>query len=113
MELESRDSCFEANNAEDLLSALRKKETHIIIQGDYKSEFEENTQLPLTEKEQLGFNLGTRGSGGFWSEIPFQIINKLSSGKKQQKEIDSKIRKYTLKKLNEREILLYLRQLDY
>jgi len=101
------------NNAEALLCALENKETHIIIQDDFRKEFVENTQLPLTDTEQLGFELGFRGMAGVWSEVFYQIINAFSKESKQQKKIDSKIRKYKLKKTNENEVLLYLRQLDY
>ncbi len=104
---------FKANNAEELLFALKNKESHIIIQEDFKKEFEENTQLPLTESEQMGFHLGFRGTAGIWGEIIFQLINRFSRGSKQQKKIDNKIRKYSIKKLSEQEILLYLRQLEY
>ncbi|MFD2761733.1 hypothetical protein [Lentibacillus juripiscarius] len=98
MELEEKDGYFTANNAEELLSALKNKESHIIIQEDFKKEFEENTQLPLTENEQMGFQLGFRGTAGIWGEIIFQVINKFSKGSRQQKKIDSKLRKYSLKK---------------
>ncbi|WP_373893293.1 hypothetical protein [Virgibacillus sp. CBA3643] len=56
MDLKDRDVYFKAKNAEELLFALNEKESHIIIQGDFKKEFEENTQLPLME-EQMGFHL--------------------------------------------------------
>ena len=112
--LESKNNDYlKVNNAEELLSALKNKESYIIIQDDFKREFMENTQLPLNENELMGFELGFGGSAGIWSEIFYQIINVFSKGTKQQKKIDSTIRKYSLKKLNENEILLYLRQLDY
>lgn len=112
--LESKKNDYlKVNNAEELLSALKNKESYIIIQDDFKKEFMENTQLPLTETELMGFELGFRGAAGIWSEIFYQIINAFSKGTKQQKKIDSTLRKYSLKKLNDNEILLYLRQLDY
>ncbi|WP_255585226.1 hypothetical protein [Virgibacillus saliphilus] len=112
MELD-KDAYVKANNAEELLTALTNKEWHIIIQGDYKKEFEENTQLPLSEKEQMGFHLGSRGMISIWGEFVFQFINRWKSGSKQQKKIDSRIRKYNVKKEDEQEIHLSLRQLEY
>lgn len=70
-------------------------------------------QLPLTETEEMASQLGFRGWAGIWVGIFFHIINFFSKGSKQQKNIDSKIRKYKLEKLNRHEILLYLRQLKY
>lgn len=61
----------------------------------------------------MPFELGFGGTAGIWSEIFYQIINAFGKEDKQQKKIDSKVRKYNFKKLNENELLLYLRQLDY
>ncbi|GIN62631.1 hypothetical protein J27TS8_26240 [Robertmurraya siralis] len=113
MSSKNDDSYFVANNAEELLRGLTNKESYILITKDYVKEFEDNTELPLSENEQLGFNLGFRGNAGILSEIFYQLINKFSDGSKQQKQIDSRIRKYTVKKLADGELLLYLRQLDY
>ncbi|MGP4108854.1 hypothetical protein [Virgibacillus sp. L01] len=113
MEVKENAGYIKANNAEELLFTLKNKESHIIIQEDYKKEFEENAQLPLTENEQMGFHLGFRGTAGICGEIIFQLINRFSRGSKQQKKIDSKIRIYSIKKLSEQKILLYLRQLEY
>ncbi|WP_382398942.1 hypothetical protein [Lentibacillus salinarum] len=99
--------------AEELLTALKNKENYIIIQEDYKKEFEENAQLSLTETEEMAFRLGLRGWAGIWGGIFLHMINFFSKGGKQQKKIDSRIRQYSVKKLNEDEILLYLRQLEY
>lgn len=113
MKMKNEDSYFVANNAEELLRGLNNKESYILITKDYMKDFIEQTELPLSENEQLGFNLGFRGGAGIFSEILYQLINKFSDGSKQQKQIDSRIRKYIVKKLDEGEILLYLRQLDY
>lgn len=113
MELKDRSDYCKVNNAEELLHALNVKESHILIQKDFKKEFMQNTALPLTETEIMPFELGFRGTAGIWSEIFYQIINVFDKGDKQQKKIDSKVRRYNLKKLNENELLLYLRQLDY
>lgn len=101
------------DNSEDLLSALKRKQNYIIVQENYRDEFEKNTELPLTETEEMGFQLGSRGTAGLVGSMFFHMINFFSKGSKVQKKIDSRIRKYHLKKWNENEILLYLRQLDY
>ncbi|PAE21134.1 hypothetical protein CHH80_08235 [Bacillus sp. 7504-2] len=111
--MKNDESYFVAHNAEELLRGLTNKEPYILITNDYVKEFQDNTEFPLSENEQLGFNLGFRGSAGILSEIFYQLINKFSAGSKQQKQIDSRIRKYAVKKLTDGELLLYLRQLDY
>ncbi len=111
--MEHKKKYLKVNNAEELLLALKEKESYILLQGKFKKEFEENTQLSLSETEKMPFELGFRGTAGIWSEIFYQVINTFAKGERQQKQIDSKVRKYNLKKLNENEVLLYLRQLDY
>lgn len=104
---------FTANNSEELLMALKNKEPYIIISRDYRNEFLETTELPLSENEIMGFELGFRGTGRLWGEIFYQIINIFSKDSKETKQIERKLRKYSLKKWNEQELLLYLRQFDY
>ncbi|WP_059105284.1 hypothetical protein [Shouchella shacheensis] len=113
MEAKERDGYFKANNAEELLFALKNKESYILIQEEFKTEFVQSTQQPLSDTEEMGFHLGFNGWGSIWGSLFFHIVNFFSKGSKQQKKIDSKIRNYSLKHLNEREMLLYLRQLDY
>lgn len=103
---------FVANNADELLSALEKKKSSVLIPKHFKNEFLENTQLPMTETGQLGLELGSRGTANLSASPLFHLINWLSKDSKQQKRIDSKIRKYTLKDQGD-DLLLYLSQLDY
>ena len=111
--MEMKDKYFTAKNAEELLFALKNKEPYIIISSDFRKEFLETTQLPLTENELIGLELGFQGTARVWGEIFYQFINVFSKRSRQQKKIDSIIRKYSVKKWNENEILLYLRQFDY
>lgn len=106
------DKYFVANNAEELLFALDNSESYIVIPKAFKEEFLEKTQLPLTETGQMGFELGFRGTANLLSSPFFHLLNWLSDDSKQQKQIDSKVRKYSLKK-QEDEVILYLRQLDF
>lgn len=112
VETDQQYNCLVINNSEELLAALENKEPSILIPQHFKSEFLENTQLPMSENEKLGFELGFRGAANLTATPIFHLINWLSKDSKQQKRIDSKIRKYTLKKYNE-DLLLYLSQLDY
>ena len=111
--MKKKDDYFKAGNTEELLFALKNKESYIIIHKDFKDEFLKKTQLPVTETEEMAFQLGFSGWAGILGGVFFHIINFFSKGNKQQKKIDSRLRKYNFKKLNEHEILLYLRQLNY
>ncbi|CQR47158.1 hypothetical protein BN1058_01449 [Paraliobacillus sp. PM-2] len=113
MEWKDSNEYVEVINAEELLTALNNKESYIIVKEEYKKEFLENTELPFTEKELMGLQLGSHGGAAIGGGIIFAIINFFSKGSKQQKKIDSKMRNYILKGWKDNELLLYLRQLDY
>src|SRR5699024_6467823 len=107
METDQQYDCLVINNSEELLAALENKELSILIPQHFKSEFLENTQLPRSENEKLGFELGFRGAANLTATPIFHLIKWISKNSKLQKKIDSKIRKYTLKKYNE-DIILYI-----
>src|SRR5699024_7670264 len=107
VETDQQYNCLVINNSEELLAALENKEPSILIPQHFKSEFLENTQLPMSENEKLGFELGFRGAANLTATPIFHLINWCSKYRKQKHMIDSIIRKYTLKKYNE-DLLLYV-----
>jgi len=113
LKLENEYAYFEAYNAEDLLFAFKNKESHILIKGDFKKEVDKLAKSLLTDNETLGLELGSAGTIGILAEVFYQLGNLFSSKDIDHKKIESQIRKYKYTKLNENEVLLYLRQLDY
>jgi len=111
--LEKENAYFEAFNTEDLLLAFKNKETHIVIKGEYKKEIDKFAEAQLLETETLGMGLGSAGIVTVLAEVIFQLVNLFSSKEADQKKIESQIRSYKVKRINENELLLYLRQLDY
>lgn len=113
LRLENENPYFEVFNPEDLLLAFDNKESYILIKGEYKKELEKLAASQLSETETLGFELGSAGTATILAEAIYQLANYFSSKDDEQKKIESQIRKYKFKKMNDNEILLYLRQLDY
>jgi transcriptional regulator with XRE-family HTH domain len=116
IQLEKENAYFEVYNAEDLLLAFRNKEEYILIKGEYKKEMDEFAKSQLSDTETLGWELGAMWSGGLvtvFTEVILHLVDLFSSKDDDKKKIESQVRKYKFKKLNENEILLYLRQLDY
>ncbi|WP_419959861.1 hypothetical protein [Psychrobacillus sp. BM2] len=111
--LEQENVYFEAFNVDHLLLAFKNKETHIVIKGEYKKEIDKFTNAQLSDTETLGLELGSAGTITILAEVILQIANLFSSKEADQKKIESQIRKYKIKRINENELLLYLRQLDY
>lgn len=113
LKLEKENAFFEAFNAEDLLLAFKNKESHILIKGEYAAELKKIAGSTLSETETLGSELGSAGLTTVFAEVIYQLTNYFSNKGDVEKQIESQIRKYKLKKINENEYLLYLRQIDY
>jgi len=113
LKLESEKAIFEVYNTEDLLLALNHKEPYIAIKGEYKAEMEEFAKSQLSETETLGVELGSAGLLNILAEGFYQLTNLFSNKDDKKKKIESQLRKYKIKKVNENEFLLYLRQIDY
>ena len=113
LKLETENAIFEVFNTEDLLLALNNKEPYIAIKGEYKTEMEELAKSQLSETETLGLELGSAGLVNILAEGIYQLANLISNKDDEKKKIESHLRKYKIKKVNESEFLLYLRQFDY
>ncbi|MFJ7725279.1 hypothetical protein ACIQXV_03850 [Neobacillus sp. NPDC097160] len=113
LRLENENAIFEVFNAEDLLLAFDNKESFIVIKGEYKSEIEELAKSQLSDTETLGLELGSAGAVTILAEGFYQLANLFSKKDDEQKKIESQFRRYKIKKNNENELLLSLRQLDY
>lgn len=111
--LEQENPNFVAHNAEELLLAFKNKETYIIIRGDFKKEIDEVAKGVLNDSERMGVELGSGGGLTILAEIFFQIGKFFSNKDPELKKIESEIRFYKFKRINDDELLLYLRQLDY
>ncbi|MFJ5714460.1 hypothetical protein [Neobacillus sp. NPDC093127] len=113
LQIEKEKPIFEVYNHEELLIAFDNKESFIVIKGDYKNKIEELAKSQLSETETLGLELGSAGAVTILAEGFYQLANLFSKKDEEQKKIESQFRKYKIKKINENELLLSLRQLDY
>ncbi|HIZ71755.1 MAG TPA: hypothetical protein H9808_08355 [Candidatus Atopostipes pullistercoris] len=103
---------YEVSNKNELLEAMKKKAMYILIKDDMDQEVKSLLKTNLTEEDSMGAELGTHGSIGLLSEIPYQIIQYFSGKPKIDRKLESAIRMYKYKMENGN-ILLYLKQLDY
>ncbi|MCM3766978.1 hypothetical protein [Neobacillus niacini] len=83
-----------------------------MIKGDYVDDLKKIAETQLSETETLGFELGSAGMITI-AEAIYQLTNLFSNKDDVEKKIESQMRKYKMKKINENEYLLYLRQIDY
>lgn len=103
----------EAWNENELLKHLKNREFYILIKGEYNEKVKQLVKTRLSDTEMIGFELGSGGSASLFSELIYVIINMFSHQTKIDKKLESKIRQYNFKLDENKNILLYLRQLDY
>lgn len=109
----NNDAYYEAWNEEELLEGLQKREMHILIKGEYNNKVKKLVKTKLTDEELIGIELGSSGTSGLFSEVIYVILNLFNDQSKIDKKLESKIRQYNFKLDEDKNILLYLRQLDY
>jgi len=110
---ENETTAIEVYNADGLLQALKRKETFIAIKGDYKSEVRNLIRTKFSDKELMGFELGSAGTIGIMAELFYQIANFFSNEPEEKKQIESRLRRYNMRISDDNEMILYLRDLDY
>ena len=115
MEKKKKDSMayHEVWNQEELLESLRKREFYILIKGEYNEQVKQLVKTRLSDTELIGIQLGSGGSISLFSELIYIILNLFSEQTKIEKQLESKIKQYNFKLDENKDIFLYLRQLDY
>lgn len=99
-------------NEEELLNKMNERKFYILIKGDFNEKVKDLLRSTLSDEELMGVELGSAGTVSLFAEIIYQILNKLSGKSKIDRTLESKIRQYNFK-MEQGNILLYLRQLDY
>lgn len=107
-------SIFEAYNASDLLTHLKSKEDYIVIKGNYYEEVYNLIKCNLSETEMMGFELGSGGTIGILADLINTFRDFINHDlDKTNKLIEKKLKLYKIASVNEGEIVLKLKQLDY
>lgn len=106
-------SYYEAWNEKELLEGLSKKESYILVKGEYKDKVKKLINTKLSDDELMGAELGSAGSLTILSELVHLLINSFSDQSKTEKQLENKIREYNFKLDDNKDILLYLRQFDF
>ena len=84
-----------------------------MLKGELRETVRKLLKTKLTDEELMGFELGSAGTGGILAELIYWISGLLSKQLKLQKDMESAIRKYNAKMNDDKNIVLYLRQMDY
>lgn len=104
---------MDVHNETELLAGLKRKEETLVVKGELREAVRALLKTKLTDEELMGFELGSAGTGGILSELIYWLIGLFGKQPKLQKDMESAIRNYNAKMDEDKNIVLYLRQLDY
>lgn len=111
--LELENPAFEVFNPSELLIGLKQKYDTIIIKGAYANEIYKLMRNQLSEKELMGFELGSSGLATVLDYAISAARNLFSNSNKIDNDIEIKLRLYKLKEISNNNLILSLKQLDY
>lgn len=109
---DDKNTRYEVWNEEELLEKMNERKFYILIKGELNEKVKELLKTKLSDEDIMGVELGSAGTVSLLSEVIYHILNKLSGKSKMDRTLESKIRQYNFK-IENGNVLLYLRQLDY
>ncbi len=107
------DLLYIASNLKEIRQKVKEQEDEFIIQGEFNSILKDIKKSSLSEKEQLGFNLGSAGVGTSMVWIINRVLNSFGSNKEEENLKSDISMLYQIELLNSNEAKLRLKQLDY
>lgn len=113
--LEKENPPFDALTKDELLIGLSEKWDYIMIKGDLVQQINTLMNGHLSERETMGFELGSAGTVTIFASA-IDAIRELFSNEKREKidkDIEKKLKIYKVKEKSNNFILLSLKQLDY
>lgn len=102
----------EVRNEEELLEKMKNQEFYILVKDELNEKVKSLLRTKISDEGLMGAELGSAGTNSLLSEVIYKIVSFFKSDSKTERLLESKIRQYNFK-MQEGEILLYLRQLDY
>ena len=100
-------------NQSDLIEILHSKPDKIIITGEYATKILGIMRNQLSENETLGIELGSAGLLTILAYAIESIIDLFSKEDKETLYLNKKLKAYKVESINNDQIVLKLKQLDY
>lgn len=109
---EKEKTYYEVSTQEELLEKMKERKHYILIKDELQPKVKELLKTTFSDEELMGAELGSGGTVGFFAEILYQIISYFNKKSKMDRKLESAIRQYKYK-IEDENVLLYHRQLDY
>lgn len=113
LKLENNQNIIRINDSKEFVEAVDAQKAFIYIPEPIRQEQQSLINSVLTEKDRLGFELGSRGTGNLLAEIFYQIGRSLGKESSEFKRIKSKLRHYYVKVHDKEGSLLYEKEQTY
>lgn len=113
LEFENSEQITKVGHSDDLVDAIEAQHPYIFIPESIRQEQQRLVNSVLTEKDRLGFELGSQGTGNILAEIIYQIGQVFSKDSAEFKRLKGKLRHYYVKVHDESGSLLYEKEQNY
>lgn len=107
------DALYQVTNINELRQKVKEKEEEFFVEGDFRELLKEIEGSRVSESAELGFQLGSRGSGTVLAQAVLRVMNLFEEDTKLENLKQDIAQLYTIEFINEEEAKLRLKQLDY
>lgn len=112
-EIRDNDELFEVTNADELKRKVKEQEDEFLVKGDFRELMKEIKRSQVSETAELGFELGSGGSGTILAQGVLRVLNLFDADPKLENLKQDIGHLYTIDFINEDQAKLRLKQLDY
>lgn len=111
--IRTNDELLEVTNVAELRQRVKEQKEELIIKGDFRGLMMDIKQSQVSETAEIGFELGSGGLGTLIAQGVLRVMNFFEEDTKLENLKQDIARLYTIDFINNNEIKLRLKQLDY
>lgn len=107
------DALFDVTTADELKQKVKEQEDEFLVKGDFRELMKEIKRSQVSEAAELGFELGSGGSGTILAQGFLRVLNLFENDRKLENLKQNIGYLYTIDFINGDEAKLRLKHLDY
>lgn len=107
------DALFDVTTADELKQKVKEQEDEFLVKGDFRELMKEIKRSQVSEAAELGFELGSGGSGTILAQGFLRVLNLFENDRKLENLKQNIGYLYTIDFIDDDQAKLRLKQLDY
>lgn len=111
--IRTSEELLEVTHVAELRQKVKEQKEEFIVKGDFRKLMKDIKQSQVSEAAEIGFELGSGGLVTLIAQGVLRIINFFAEDTKLENLKQDIVRLYTIDFINENEVKLRLKQLDY